>query len=222
MLIKEFVSSRSTWLLGVITLVSFSGCAESVSPQPSSELSATSLTVPQSVAAPSDARPQDTEEPTQDARKDAAAKELARELEERRQRNLRTKMLRLRGDVVDLTFDELEFDIERDADFEESMLEDSIRQLDGKKVVIRGYMLAESVFQQRGIKKFVLIRDNRECCFGPGAYIYHNLQVDMEGSETVDFDIKPIALTGTLSIRPWFGPDGKCYSVFHLSCTSAG
>lgn len=122
--------------------------------------------------------------------------------------------------VRDLTFDDLEIKIARDGDFQESMLTDAIRELEGKEVVLRGFMLGASVFQQTGITQFVLIRDNQECCFGPGAYIYHNVQVEMTPGVTANFTSRPITLTGTFHIRP-FRVGEKCYSIYHIAARSA-
>ncbi len=124
------------------------------------------------------------------------------------------------GGLRDLTFDDLEFGMEPDADFERSVLGEKIEELDGKRVVIRGFILASSVFQQKGIKEFILVRDNQQCCFGPGAYIYHNMQVQMEEGQTANFGIRPVTVEGQFAIKPWIGPDGKCYSVYHLTARS--
>jgi hypothetical protein len=119
------------------------------------------------------------------------------------------------GGVRDINFDDLEFSIEKDQDFDERMLTEGIRDLDGKQVILRGFILASSIFQQSGIKQFVLVRDNQECCFGPGAYIYHNAQIDISPPATTDFSIRPVIVEGKFSIRPWRS-GGKCYSVFHI------
>jgi hypothetical protein len=116
----------------------------------------------------------------------------------------------------DITFDDLEFKIERDGDFDPSMLSPSIEELNGAKVVIRGFMLASSVLQQSGIKQFVLVRDNQQCCFGPGAYVYHNMRVEVEDGKSTSFAVRPVTVEGTLTIDPWVGVDGKCYSVYHM------
>ena len=118
----------------------------------------------------------------------------------------------------DISFDDLEFDIERDAEFERSMLTPEIEALDNAKVKIYGFILSGSVFKQE-FERFVLIRDNQQCCFGPGAYIYHNMQVEMEPGRTAKFSVRPVAVEGELHIRPWHGPDGKCYSIFHLTAS---
>jgi hypothetical protein len=125
--------------------------------------------------------------------------------------------MRRRGGVLDLTFDNLEFDIETDQDFERSMLTEDIEALNGQSVIIRGFILGSSVFQRKGIKEFVLVRDNQQCCFGPGAKIYHNVMVKMNEGKSCDFAFRPVEARGKLTIKPWVNPgDGKTYSVFHL------
>lgn len=124
------------------------------------------------------------------------------------------------GGVRDITFDDLEFDMEKEAPFDRSRLGDNIEGLHGQDVIIRGFILASSVFQQKGIEQFVLVRDNQQCCFGPGAYIYHNIQIQMEPGKTASFSIRPVTVEGAFAIKPWVGPDGKCYSVFHITASN--
>ena len=122
------------------------------------------------------------------------------------------------GGVLDLTFDDLEFAIEVDEPFQREMLTPEIEALHEKSVILRGFILGSSVFQRSGIRQFVLIRDNQQCCFGPGAKIYHNVMVDMVDGASVEFSLQPVRVEGILRIQPWYNPeDGKCYSVFHLS-----
>src|SRR3954471_16899673 len=40
-----------------------------------------------------------------------------------------------------------------------------IAALDGKPVFIKGYIRPDSITVPRGIKKFLLVRDNNQCCF---------------------------------------------------------
>ena len=120
--------------------------------------------------------------------------------------------------VLDLTFDDVEFAIDKDTDFDRSMLPAEVEAIDGKEVIIRGFILES--YQLKNIKEFVLVRDNQECCFGPGAYIYHNMQVEMVGDARAEYSIRPITIQGKFTIKPWIGPDGKCYSVYHIAATS--
>lgn len=117
---------------------------------------------------------------------------------------------------ADINFNDIKFDIEKDGDFERSMLTGAIEKLDGKEIKIRGYILPASVFQQRGIKQFVLVRDNMECCFGPGAALYDCIMVEMSGSNTANFTTRPVAVEGRFSIKEYKYPNGKHYAIYHL------
>jgi len=59
--------------------------------------------------------------------------------------------------LYDLTFDDVKFDLEPDEPFSADRLTDEIRQIDGQKIKIRGYIRPS--FSQRGLKNFVFVRD---------------------------------------------------------------
>jgi hypothetical protein len=116
--------------------------------------------------------------------------------------------------IVDQTFDDIKFDIEPDAPFDRSMLTDKVRELDGKRVRIRGYILPTA--QQRGIKQFVLVRDNQECCFGPGAALYDCILVRMQGDKSAEFSVRPVAVEGEFKVEEFYGPDEKPLAIYRL------
>jgi hypothetical protein len=117
------------------------------------------------------------------------------------------------GPLVDITFNDVKFEIEKGGDFEMSMLTDKIKQLQGKRIRVRGFML--SSFQNHGLKSFVLLQ-NVNCPFGgPEAYVYHNMMVDLEGGQTTSYTLSPVTVEGVLSIRA-FPPEGKEISIFHI------
>lgn len=118
------------------------------------------------------------------------------------------------GRPAEKTFDDIVFDIEPDEPFERSMLTPEIEHLSGDRIRIRGYILPTA--QKRGIKQFVLVRDNMECCFGPGAALYDCILVTMQKGSTAEFSIRPVAVTGTFEIEEFKGPDGKHLAVFQL------
>jgi hypothetical protein len=118
------------------------------------------------------------------------------------------------GKPRETSFDDLKFDIEPDGPFEREMLTDEIEALAGQQIRIRGYILPS--FQQSGLTQFVLVRDNMECCFGPGAALYDCVLVDMVPGRSTEFSIRPVAVEGTFDIRPFLGPDGKHLAIFHL------
>ena len=53
--------------------------------------------------------------------------------------------------VADLSFDDIALDLEAD-EYRESALTDDVKSLDGKRIIIRGFILGASVFKQSGIK----------------------------------------------------------------------
>jgi hypothetical protein len=119
------------------------------------------------------------------------------------------------GGIREITFDNIKFDIDKGEPFERKMLTDGIEKLDGQRVRIRGYMLPS--FQQSGIKQFVLVRDNMECCFGPGAALYDCIIVEMQGEKTCDFSVRPIAVEGAFTVREFKGPDDTHLAIYHLA-----
>jgi hypothetical protein len=121
----------------------------------------------------------------------------------------------------DLTFDDLKFDIEKGAPFERSMLTQEIEGLNKKTIRIRGYILPASVFKQTGIDEFVLVRDNMECCFGPGAAIYDCIMIKMEKGKTADFTTRPVAVKGKFEVEELKFPDGTHYAIYKLTATEA-
>jgi len=114
------------------------------------------------------------------------------------------------------TFDDIKFEMEKGDPFERSMITDNISALVGTKIRIRGYILPS--FQQTGLTKFVLVRDNMECCFGPGAALYDCIVVDMEPGKTTEFSIRPVAVEGVFSIRELKGPgpNANHLAIYHL------
>jgi hypothetical protein len=117
--------------------------------------------------------------------------------------------------LLDKTFDDLKFDIEPDAPFFRTMLTPEIEALADRSVRIRGYILPTA--QSRGIKQFVLVRDNMECCFGPGAALYDCVLVEMAPGKSTEFSIRPVTVTGRFVIDPFPGPGGRTLAVFRMT-----
>lgn len=122
--------------------------------------------------------------------------------------------------VKSITFDDVKFDIKKGAAFKRSMLPETIEQLDGKLIKVRGYILPS--FKQEGITQFVLVRDNKECCFGPGAALYDCIVVEMDKGKSISFTTRPIAVEGVFTLKEYKGPDGKHLAIYHLQSRAAG
>ena len=116
--------------------------------------------------------------------------------------------------VWEITFDTLKFPIEKDQPFRRELLTTQIWDLVGKKVRIRGYMLP--TFKQTGLTEFVLVRDNMECCFGPGAALYDCAMVYMVPGKTADFSIRPVTVTGTFTVEEFRDFEDVVRAVFRI------
>jgi hypothetical protein len=161
------------------------------------------------VAAPSAAAPGQPPSRTLPADPPKSDRQLA---EERKAREAARK----RGEI---TFDDLKFDIEKGGEFKNEMITPEIKELDKKVVKIRGFILPTSVFQQTGIQQFVLVRDNQECCFGPGAALYDCVIVQMAPGKTATFSTRVVSVKGKLEIDPetFRYPDGGHYAIYKMT-----
>jgi hypothetical protein len=105
------------------------------------------------------------------------------------------------GGFAGISFDDLVFDILPDQPFDPSMFNDGVRSLFGRKIKIRGYIHPYTMQFDTGNTAFVLVRDNQDCCFGPGAALYDCIFVQMNPGRTADFRSIPVAVTGTLRFQ---------------------
>jgi hypothetical protein len=122
--------------------------------------------------------------------------------------------------AADITFDTIKFEMKdpKSRKFKRSMLTEKIEKLDGKQIRIRGYILPS--FKQKGIKQFVLVRDNMECCFGPGAALYDCVLVEMDGGKSIEYTVRPVAVEGKFTVNEVVGPDGVHLAIYHLVAKS--
>ncbi|MGC6446663.1 MAG: DUF3299 domain-containing protein [Rubripirellula sp.] len=124
----------------------------------------------------------------------------------------------------DINFDDLKFDLEKDAPFDPKLITDELKFLDGRDVTLRGYILPSTLFSETNISQFVLVRDNQECCFGPGAALYDCVMIQMVEGNTTDFVTRPVTVAGrfvidTESYRypPGLSPNGATHmAVFRI------
>ena len=115
---------------------------------------------------------------------------------------------------AEITFDDIKLDLAKGAPFRREVLTERVTGLDGRRVRIRGYILPS--FQQSGLTQFVLVRDNQECCFGPGAALHDCIVVRMQPGRTADFSIRPVAVAGTFRVAELRGPDGNHLAIYAL------
>jgi hypothetical protein len=118
----------------------------------------------------------------------------------------------------DATFDDLKLDLKKDEPYKPELLTTKVKQLDGKWIKIRGYILPS--FQDKDIKQFVLMRDNKECCFGPGAALHDCILVEMQGDARAEYTTRPVTVTGKFALKEVVF-DGKQVAIYRIDSTAA-
>ena len=113
-----------------------------------------------------------------------------------------------------LTFDDLKFDMEKTEAFDRKMLSSKINGYHGGKVKIRGYIRPN--FKQSGITKFIFVRDNKECCFGPQAAIFDNILVRLERGSSTNYTVRPVTIEGDFVLKEYHGDDGNVWSLYRM------
>lgn len=119
--------------------------------------------------------------------------------------------------IKDVSFDDVKFEMEKGAPFKRELITSEIEDLKGKKIRIRGYILP--TFKRDGLKQFVLVRDNKECCFGPGAALYDCIIVRMEKGKSASFKVRPVAVEGTFYIKE-FKVAKETMAIYRMKATS--
>jgi hypothetical protein len=121
------------------------------------------------------------------------------------------------GAFRETTFDDLKFDMEIGSEFDPTLLTPQVESLFGQKIRIRGYILP--TLRKRGLKQFVLVRDNMECCFGPGAALYDCILVTMQEGKTAEFTIRPVAVEGVFDFEQ-HAPLGPTLAIYKMTAES--
>ena len=116
--------------------------------------------------------------------------------------------------VYELTFDDLAFKMEKGTTFAREMLTPKINEYNGSTIRLRGFIRPS--FTQSGLTKFVFVRDNQECCFGPGAALYDCVLVKLADGNKTDFTVRPVTIEGEFYLKEYEGPDGKIWSIYRL------
>ncbi len=109
--------------------------------------------------------------------------------------------------------------MQADIVFRPWMLTDRVKELDGQRVRVVGYMHPD--VKQKGITEFILLR-NTECKFGPSGQADHLIRVKLEPGVTTNFMSKPVQVVGKLILNPYTGPDGKTWCIFDITGQSVG
>ncbi|WP_428308345.1 hypothetical protein [Lacipirellula sp.] len=116
---------------------------------------------------------------------------------------------------IEATFDDLKFDMTKTELFDRTMLTPKVNALMGKKIRIRGYIFP--TLRKTGLNRIVLVRDNMECCFGPGAALFDCVLVTMAPGKTAEYTIRPVAVEGEIRLEELAGgPDGRPLAIYQM------
>jgi hypothetical protein len=116
----------------------------------------------------------------------------------------------------DLSFEDLKFEMEKGDDFDRSMLTEKINSYHGNIISIRGFIRPAN--KQSGLTKFIFVRDNKECCFGPGAALYDCVLVRLKKGLDTDYTVRPVTIEGKFALKE-YRVDGKAWSIYRMTDT---
>jgi hypothetical protein len=79
-----------------------------------------------------------------------------------------------------------------------------VQAMAGKHVFIKGYIRPGSAPVRTGIDRFLLVRDNNQCCFGDLSKVkyYDQMAVQIINSQRVEDTLQVLRMGGTLEIHP--------------------
>lgn len=113
-----------------------------------------------------------------------------------------------------ITFDDLQFEMKKSQRFKRAMLTDEINAMVGQRLQIKGYIHPNS--KKRGMKKFIFVRDDKECCFGPTAALYDCVLVTLGKDEVGKYSLRPVTVEGEFQLKEFNGPDGRVWAIYRL------
>ena len=118
------------------------------------------------------------------------------------------------GEAEKITFDDLNLGMREDMVYRPFLLTDRVKELEGKRLSIIGYM-HPGVETTRNIKEFILLK-NTECKFGPGGQADHLAEIHLADGHSTALTTKPVKVEATLKIEPYQGLDGNTWSIYRL------
>lgn len=92
-----------------------------------------------------------------------------------------------------------------------------IKDLDGKKVMMTGFMLP--IDEVEKIKEFLLVQSLWSCCYGQPPDINGIVRVVMPKGKTTDYFFDPLKLVGTFKVEATM-LDGYCVDIYQLHVES--
>jgi hypothetical protein len=117
-----------------------------------------------------------------------------------------------------ISYEDLDLPMEPDTLFQDWMLTQRVRDLDGKRVRITGFMCGGVQYTANNIRQFMMLRE-KECPYGPGGQAHHAVAVTLTKG-TTRFTTDALTVEGTLSVAPFTGYNGKTWAVYAIDNAS--
>ena len=105
-------------------------------------------------------------------------------------------------------------DLQPDPDQPRQIVPEGIEKWDGKRVFIKGYVYPGA--QQENIKKFVLCRDNGDCCFGGSPKLTDMVLVELADPLRLTYSKRVQRLAGTFRVKQGQATDGLGGVLYQL------
>lgn len=78
---------------------------------------------------------------------------------------------------------------------EQRAVHPDVEALDGKSIFLKGYMYRDKR-KQEGLRNFILVKDNQQCCFGRQPNESDMIEIRLKGDMTVDLQLGLTAVAG--------------------------
>jgi hypothetical protein len=93
-----------------------------------------------------------------------------------------------------------------------------VQALDGQRVFIKGYFRPDSSPTSRNVRRFLLVRDNNQCCFGDAMNVkfYDQVLVDFDDNLTTDYKSGLFRIAGTFHLQPQNLLPGSQAPVYYI------
>ncbi|MGC6486930.1 MAG: DUF3299 domain-containing protein, partial [Planctomycetota bacterium] len=90
---------------------------------------------------------------------------------------------------------------------------DDVRGLDGKQVLMLGFMLP--LDEVEDMREFLLVRSLWSCCYGTPPDIHGIVRCRMAAGRRVDYQFEPVKVVGRFAVQET-REDGYCVDIFQL------
>jgi len=121
------------------------------------------------------------------------------------------KKLKVKGEAKFLRFSKIDSWIYEDGF---KGMPKSVKELDGKKFVMAGFMLP--IDEVENIKSFYLVESLWSCCFGTPPDVNGLVRVEVKAKKGVAYHYDPILVVGTFKLKKTMDDD-YCVSIYTLA-----